>query len=347
MEIHQRPGVYSDYTLSAAWSGTGSNRTVGIVGLYGSEKVTVVRTIDEAEEKFAGTDNLLSTVLMLLRSGAGSVTFCAAGGLDAEKYAAATEKLLLTEEVGLLVLDSESEEVQLAVKAVVENCSENGRECLAVFGTSEGDVEELTTMAAKFNSPRVVLVAGFPYLTRKPALGGGQFGAAAVAGLLAAETDPALPIHGAALQELCAVGYVYTEEELDSLILGGVTVLEAAGGVVSVIRGVTTCTQIGGTADNRYLDLTTIRIIDDVVPGIRKALKSRFVRKKNNTTTRGAIGDQVAVELENRKKSEIIDSYENILVEVSSEDPTVCVVSFGFAVTHGLGRILLTAHITV
>lgn len=159
MEIHQRPGVYSDYTLSAAWSGTGSNRTVGIVGLYGSEKVTVVRTIDEAEEKFAGTDNLLSTVLMLLRSGAGSVTFCAAGGLDAEKYAAATEKLLLTEEVGLLVLDSESEEIQLAVKAVVENCSENGRECLAVFGTSEGDVEELTTMAAKFNSPRVVLMA--------------------------------------------------------------------------------------------------------------------------------------------------------------------------------------------
>lgn len=347
MEIHQRPGVYSNYTLSAQWSGTGNSRTVGIVGLYGGNDVIVVRTIDEAEEKFASTDNLLSTVLMLLRSGAGSVTFCAAGGLDAEKYAAAAERLLLSAEVGLLVLDSENEEIQLAVKNVVEKCSENGRECLAVFGSSKEGVEELTALAAQFNSPRVVMVAGFPYLTRKPTLGGGQFGAAAVAGLLASETDPALPIHGAELKELCSVGCVYTEEELDSLILGGVTMLEAVGGAVSVIRGVTTCTKIGGTADNRYLDLTTIRIIDDVVPGIRKALKSRFVRKKNNATTRGAIGDQVAVELENRKKNEIIDDYENIVVEVSSEDPTACVVSFGFTVAHGLSRILLTAHITV
>lgn len=347
MVIHQRPGVYSDYTLSAAWSGIGNNRTVGIVGLYGGDDVTVVRTIEQAEEKFASTENLLATVLMLLRSGAGSVTFCAAGGMEAAKYAAAAERLLLTEEVGLLVLDSEDEEIQLAVKTVVESCSENGRECVAIFGTSQEEVEELTSLAAKFNSPRVVLVAGFPYLTRTPNQGGGLFGAAAVAGLMASETDPALPIHGAELKELGAVGCIYTEEELDSLILGGVTVLEAAGGVVSVIRGVTTCTKIGGTADNRFLDLTTIRVVDDVVPGIRKALKSRFVRKKNNATTRGAIGDQVAVELENRKKNEIIDSYENIVVEVSPEDPTVCLVSFGFTVTHGLGRILLTAHITV
>ena len=35
-------------------------------------------------------------------------------------------------------------------------------------------------------------------------------------------------------------------------------------------------------------------------------------------------------------------------IDVSlAEDPTVCLVEFGFAVAHGLNRIYLSAHITV
>ena len=55
----------------------------------------------------------------------------------------------------------------------------------------------------------------------------------------------------------------------------------------------------------------------------------------------------MTVELESRVEREIIDSFEAITVTADTTDPTVCLVEFGFTVTHGLSRIYLTAHISV
>ena len=63
--------------------------------------------------------------------------------------------------------------------------------------------------------------------------------------------------------------------------------------------------------------------------------------------TRGAIRSQVIVELENKLRAEIIDSYGEVTASVYEEDPTVCLVEFSFAVAHGLNQIYLTAHITI
>ena len=46
-------------------------------------------------------------------------------------------------------------------------------------------------------------------------------------------------------------------------------------------------------------------------------------------------------------RREIIDSYSDLTVEADAQDATVCVVEFGFVVTHGLNRIYLTAHLQV
>ena len=53
------------------------------------------------------------------------------------------------------------------------------------------------------------------------------------------------------------------------------------------------------------------------------------------------------MELEKKAAAEIIDSYGEVKVAASAEDPTVCLVEFGFAVAHGLNQIYLTVHITV
>ena len=99
---------------------------------------------------------------------------------------------------------------------------------------------------------------------------------------------------------------------------------------------------------NKYvLELTTILIVDDVIPSIRQSLRSRFSKTKNTGQTRGAIRSQVIVELESKLRSEIIDSYGDVTVSVYDEDPTVCLVEFSFAVAHGLNQIYLTAHITI
>ena len=72
-----------------------------------------------------------------------------------------------------------------------------------------------------------------------------------------------------------------------------------------------------------------------------------FTRAKNTAQSRSAIRSQVIVELENKVAEEIIDSYGEVTVSPSEDDPTVCLVDFAFTVAHGLNQIYLTVHITV
>ena len=74
---------------------------------------------------------------------------------------------------------------------------------------------------------------------------------------------------------------------------------------------------------------------------------SRFGGLKQMEPVRAAIRSQVMVELENKRAQEIIDSFGEVSVKASEDDPTVCLVGFSFAVAHGLNRIYLSAHITV
>ena len=53
------------------------------------------------------------------------------------------------------------------------------------------------------------------------------------------------------------------------------------------------------------------------------------------------------MELEKKLAAEIIEDYDEVTVSASAEDPTVCLVEFGFAVAHGLNQVYLTVHITV
>ena len=87
--------------------------------------------------------------------------------------------------------------------------------------------------------------------------------------------------------------------------------------------------------------------MDDIIPSVRAALRSKFSRTKNTARTRSAIRSQVIVELEKKLSAEIIDSYSDVAVTADADDPTVCVVEFGFTVAHGLNQIYLTVHISV
>ena len=111
--------------------------------------------------------------------------------------------------------------------------------------------------------------------------------------------------------------------------------------------GVTTRTKTGEAADATWRELTTIRIVDDVIPTVRDALRARFRRAKNTEQSRGAIRSQVVLELENKLAREIITGYGEVSVEADADNPTVCLVDFSFTVAHGLNQIWLSAHITV
>lgn len=347
--LHERPGVYSAYDTSSVVSGRAAVRAVGVAAkaAKGEADKPVTVTGYAAGTAVFGEGEGMSVILRLLfAGGASSVTAVRVGGEGAAEDYARAFAALGKEDVGILVCDSGEEAVQQALRAAVEEASSLRHERIAVAGCAGADVQALTARAAALNSERVVLV-GPDALDEGGEPLSGVFAAAAVAALAASGGDPAVPLNGGELKGLGGLAADYSDADIDALVRGGVTPLECVGGVTSPVRGITTRTKTGGAPDATWRELTTIMIVDDVIPAVRAALRSRFSRSKNTARSRAAIRSQVIVELEKKLAAEIISGYDGVTVSASAEDPTVCLVEFGFSVAHGLNQVRLTVHIEI
>ena len=345
---HERPGVYSFYEASSLTAASaGGGKVAVIAAVKNSEDLEDVYQWTSYSRAAADVgDCTLSRLAQLaIRNGAAAVYgIPVRTGEDNEAdYEAAFEVTADIRDVSVVVCDSTEESVQNLLKEMVEKCSEARKERIAVVGGKAGEtVAELVERAEGLNCERVVLVA--------PGMGdnsGGAGCAAAVAGAIAGTTDPALPLGGAQLYGLEGLEQNYDDGDIDELVQGGVTALETLAGACYVVRGVTTKTKTGDVKDATWRELSTILVVDEVIPGLRNALRSKFSRAKNTEQTRGAIRSQTGLELEKRVSREIIDSYEDVTVSALEDDPTVCLVEFSFTVAHGLNQVWLSAHITV
>ncbi|MEG2454761.1 MAG: phage tail sheath subtilisin-like domain-containing protein [Oscillospiraceae bacterium] len=345
---HEKPGVYSVYEASAIINGAGGAKTVAAVALCDrgtAGTVYPILKLAEAETTFGKDSAMTELIRLLLQNGAAKVM---AVPVAAESgYKAAFDAVAAVEEVSIVLCDSTTLTVQQGLRASVDAASQARRERIGVVYAGSGEtVSNLVTRAAALNDERMVLVApggvtanGTPETSARVA--------AAVAGAIARESDPAVPLGGAELRGLSGVAGQYTDEEMDTLIRGGVTVVETVGGVTAVVRGITTRTTTLSAPDSTWRELSTVLIVDEVIPGIRNTLRRRFPRAKNTEQSRGAIRSQVVLELEDRVAREIITSYGDVSVTAKTNNPTVCLVEFSFTVAHGLSQIWLSAHITV
>lgn len=348
--VHQRPGVYSSYDASTVVSGTGTGGVVGLAAINTIAQAGVAQTITSYEKAVTtfgtgGGEDMAELIRLALRNGASAVV--AVPVADADGYEEAFALLGAMEDLSLVICGSTDVAVQQKLRDSVEQASQARRERIAVVaGAKDESVEALIERAGQLNHERVVLVA--PGAVDKA--GNSVTGlsvAAAVAGAIAGERDPAVPLGGQELYGLHGLAGHYEDNDLDLLILGGVTPVESVGGAVSVVRGITTRTKTDGEADATWRDLATVRVVDDVVPGVRAALRAKFRRAKNTQRSRSAIRAQVVLELENKLAREIITGYDSVAVTADSEDPTRCLVDFAFTAAHGLNQIWLTAHMTV
>lgn len=343
LTTHERPGVYSAYDASTVVSGSGGGKVAGLAALVTGETdgaLVRVSRYEDAVAAFGEDEAITELIRLLLLNGAAAVA--AVPVADTEGYDDAFAALEAVEDVQIMVCDSDTLTVQQAMRDSIKAASEARKERIGVVcGAKEETVSALVTRAQGLNSERMVVAA--------PGLDGenGAKVAAAVAGAIAGESDPAVPLGGAELRGLGALAAQYSDSEIDQLVRGGVTPVESVAGVVSVVRGVTSRTKTGEAADATWRELGTILIVDDVVPAVRASLRSRFHRAKNTEQSRGAIRSQVILELENKVAREIITGYDGVTVSALEEDPTVCLVEFSFTVAHGLNQIWLSAHITV
>jgi len=340
--IHERPGVYSSYDASSVVSASAAAKTIGAAAVATkgtANKVELITSYEEGKSVFgedaSGVYGMSTLLRFLFANGAGAVKAVAVGKDESEEkdYASAFAALSDEEDVGVMVCDSAAQSVHLLLKTAAEDASAARRERIAVIGGSEETVAQMVNRAKAVNSERVVLV-GPDIASDDGGTMSAVFAAAAVAAVIAGNTDPSVPINGAELTLFGAAGKRLSDNEIDQLVRGGVTPIETVGGVSSPVRGITTKTSSGGAADTTWRELTTILIVDEVIPTIRSALRTRFARSKNTAQSRGAIRSQVVLELEEMKSREIVDSYGEVLVSALKSDPTVCLVEFSFTVAH-------------
>lgn len=348
MATNERPGVYSAVEVSSTLSSASSGKTVGIaaVSALGTKGVcTSVSSYGEAVSLYGADCSLTKLIKVLLLNGAAAikaVPVAVAGTAATADYIAAFAVLMEKEDVTIMACDSRSTNVYSAMMSAIEGASENCKYRIGIV-ESGGTVAEAATKALALNFERMVMV--YPSTEDAGALIGAA--AAALAGIVSSGSDPALPVNGAELAGVDSIVRIFSNEEITTLVQAGVTPIESVYRSPCVVRGVTTRTKTAGVSDSTWRELTTVLIIDDMIPTIRNALRVKFPRVKNTAQTRGAIRTQVIIELESKMKKEIIDAYSSVTAVADEADPTVCNVGFEFTVAHGLNRIILSARISV
>lgn len=225
MTTHERPGVYSAYDASAVVSGGGGGKVVGLAalctGAAAGEAVRITR-YEDAVSAFGSGEEICELIRLLLLNGAAAVD--AVPAADESGYAAAFAALEAVEDVAVVVCDSTTLAVQQALRDSVKAASAARRERIGVAAGGETEtVSQLVTRAEGLNAERMVLVA--------PADPSGKGrAAAAVAGAIAGENDPAVPLGGAVLRGLSGLKVQYSDNEIDLLVQGGVTPPGERGG---------------------------------------------------------------------------------------------------------------------
>ena len=324
---HERPGVYVEYDTTSR-SAASAGRVAGIAALGTGSGLYRFASLEAALAAFPASTDLGKMLSLAFGNGAATVLCCPVTADYSSAFA------LLLPEADVIATDCRDAETLAAL--AVSLCAEGAKECVAVADSDES-VGNLCALAQGLNCERLVL-------TRE--CGSAGLAAAALAGLICAGDDPALPLSGAALAGLEGAD-TPTDSEVDTLVRAGVTPLESVGGSVRVVRAVTTRTMTGDVPDDTWRELSTVLIVDDVIPAVRDALKAKFLRRKNTAVTRNAIRAQTAILLDDRVRREIIEDYDSLRVEPVAGDPTACEVSFAFRVVQGLLRIHLYAHILV
>lgn len=269
--IHERPGVYSSYDASSVVSASAAAKTIGAAAVATkgtANKVELITSYEEGKSVFgedaSGVYGMSTLLKFLFANGAGAVKAVAVGKDESEEkdYASAFAALSDEEDVGVMVCDSAAQSVHLLLKTAAEDASAARRERIAVIGGSEETVAQMVNRAKAVNSERVVLV-GPDIASDDGGTMSAVFAAAAVAAVIAGNTDPSVPINGAELTLFGAAGKRLSDNEIDQLVRGGVTPIETVGGVSSPVRGITTKTSSGGAADTTWRELTTILIVDE------------------------------------------------------------------------------------
>lgn len=360
MADYKIPGIYSDIDASAALKSLSANDyVIGIVAQGTADDTTLQLTnkayaptsFEDAKLKYGSNSKIIEIMNAAIDNGGKKFivvrTQVTAGNPD---YSAALAVLELEEAVDIVVTDAMNSTHFTTIKTHVATASANRKERTAVVGVDVGtDLATVKTNSAAINSNRVFIA----YPNPLDASGNevpGYIAAAAIAGQLAAEADPSMPMTGVELFGFYGLSKKLRDSEMEQLIDSGVIPLETRNGSIRIVRCITTYTKNAqGVTDITWQEATTIRVSDYVFKDMREGLALKFSRSKQNKYTRDSIKSEVLTRLLSYQGLEYIENVSptDVTIEINPSNPLRNDVKFKYDVTGPVNVIHLTGYLVI
>ena len=334
-----RPGVYSSYTTASRYATPRSAKQAALlVNLSGEyqDKMFIFESYGQADailNKSYGNQVSLAGCSMLFQLGVKKVVVVA----KEEQF---DPDVLdeLPSDVGVIITDDTNLDYLKKVSSWVKDSSQQGKEKLLFVGAVSATASD--TAKALNHERSIVATPATQYQGKTSAI----FTATALAGEILAVNKPDYNLNYLELNQLEQIEKL-KEKDIQTLIKNGVTVAEEYLGEIRCIRGVTSKTSTNGVEDYSLRSINTMLIIDDVVTTIRQGLEGKLKGIGVSSVSLESIASQVLIELAEKQKESLIESYQLPQVYLDRSDPSVCIVELAFNVAHVVSQIHITAHI--
>ena len=239
---------------------------------------------------------------------------------------------------------STDELVHALFKTHVETYSQQKRERTAVVGApisaAIGDINtsgSLIARAYNLNSERMVLVA--PGTDEQSA----AFTASKIIGLVA-QNDVATPVTYKTISAN-SIATRYTESEKEQLVQAGVMVVEEVPQGRRIVRGITTVQDPSAFTEDPMKEYSIVRIKDYITDNVRTILETTYIGKKGISGVESQMQSSIASVLGKLKEAQVINGYQNIVVQKDQTDPKVFNVSYQIAPVSPINWIFVTQYL--
>lgn len=354
------PGVYSSIDASAALKSISANEYVICIVAKGTADDTTFKltnkayapySFEDAKAKYGKDSNIISLMSTAIDNGGSKfiVVRVDASGATPD-YATALSVSELEEAVDIVITDSVSPTDFATIKTSINSASADRKERTAVIGFDVNtDITTAVSATASLNSNRMLAVYPNPLDSNGNELSG-MYAAAAVAGQLAGEIDPSMPMTGVELSGFYGLVKKLKSTEMEALIDAGIVPLSTTNGIIRIVRCITTYTKdAANLTDITWQEVTTTRVSDYIFKDLRNGLASKFQRAKQNKDTRDAIKSEVMTRLLTYQSLEYIENVADtdVNIEINLTNPLRNDVSFKYDVTGPLNVINLTGYLVI
>lgn len=338
-----KPGVYTDYTLSPVFS-PNRGKSIGVIATSAvTGQLLRVTSFSDAKRLLAPDgqtpeNNQMMALLAAIYSLGSPTVFALGVPSDTDDHYRTALASLLESDASLIVACCSSLATGLEAAQSV-----SAQEKLLLLAPP-ADISPKQA-ALQFNSPRVCLVA--PEIHRKA---GGSYNVAPAlfAALLSQSTDPTKNLIGASVGTDVFLPAPLADDLVESYLQHGISLFQQHGGVVELVRAMTTSTKAedGVTDQFTYRNISVILIQDTVMAALRETLRSALDAARNNQAGLNAILSLLVCRLDDFVGDGLLHDYDLPIVALDPDESSRCLVTVGFRIMQGLSVIHLTAHIS-